>query len=86
MAKTVANSAIAVSTQSCASQPRLRGARAATLCSNGSIHGRLRLDSMTNTNLTTTQVNQIGNSVSRPVRNSRCRRLPNDGDADMARL
>ncbi|MNT42430.1 hypothetical protein D3C72_1788490 [compost metagenome] len=44
------------------------------ICSDsGTTSGLEMPDSSTNTNLTTTQVSQIGNRVSRPVRNRRCR-------------
>src|SRR5690606_31892264 len=39
-------------------------------------------DSSTNTNLTTTQVSQIGSRVSSPVRNSRCSRWLSEGGVD----
>ena len=61
------------------------------LSDSGTTQGALMLDSSTNTNLTTTQVSQIGSRVSRPVRNRRCSEARGCawgswGAGDMARL
>ncbi len=67
---TVAINANAVCTQGCTSHPNACGNAPARFCSSGPITGRLASDNSTKTNLTTTQVSQIGNRVNRPVRKS----------------
>src|SRR5690606_21449325 len=60
-------------------QPSESGKASAMRVASGATQGRLMFDSSTNTKLTTIQVSQIGNKVSRPVRNRRWMRDASDG-------
>ena len=72
MTNSVATMAMVFCTHRPLNQPSDCGKVAAIRCDSGSTHGLLMSDSRTKTNLMTTQVSQIGSSVSRPVMKSFC--------------
>ena len=59
-------------TQTSSIRPSVRGKRAVICWASTLITGALMPDSRMKTNFTTTQVNQTGSRVSRPVRKSFC--------------